>query len=186
VEVREAVRFLTGEYRNPRLLEVTMALCVEMLISGGLASDDADARRQLQAVLDNGKAAEIFGRMVAAQKGPTDFIERYASYLPQATLSKPVYSEKAGIVSAMDTRALGMAVVSLGGGRRRASDPIDYSVGLTNMAHLGQQVDTQQPLAMIHASNEEAWQSAADEVRAAIVLSDKAPETTPVVYRRIK
>lgn len=86
----------------------------------------------------------------------------------------------------MDTRALGMAVVSLGGGRRRASDPIDYSVGLTNMAQLGQQVDTQQPLAMIHASNEEAWQSAAEEVRAAIVLSDKAPETTPVVYRRIK
>lgn len=43
VEVREAVRFLTGEYRNPRLLEVTMALCVEMLLSGGLAHDEADA-----------------------------------------------------------------------------------------------------------------------------------------------
>ena len=184
VEVREAVRFLTGEYRNPRLLEVTMALCVEMLISGNLAQDDADARRQLQAVLDNGKAAEIFGRMIAAQKGPTDFMERYDSYL-QATLSKPVYSEKAGIVSAMDTRALGMAVVSLGGGRRRATDAIDYSVGLTHMAQLGQKVDTQQPLAMIHANSEEAWQQAAEEVRSAVVLSDKAPESTPVVYRRI-
>lgn len=69
VEVREAVRFLTGEYRNPRLFDVTMALCVEMLISGKLAQDDADARAKLQAVLDNGKAAEVFGRMVAAQKG---------------------------------------------------------------------------------------------------------------------
>lgn len=185
VEVREAVRFLTGEYRNPRLLEVTMALCVEMLRSGGLAKDDADARSQLQAVLDNGKAAEIFGRMIAAQKGPADFIENYDRYLPQATLSKPVYAEGNGIVSAMDTRALGMAVVSLGGGRRRASDPIDYSVGLTNMAQLGQQVDTRQPLAMIHANSEAAWQQAAAEVRAAIVLSDSAPEITPVVYRRI-
>lgn len=68
VEVREAVQFLTGEYRNPRLFDVTMALCVEMLISGKLAKDDAEARAKLQAVLDNGKAAEVFGRMVAAQK----------------------------------------------------------------------------------------------------------------------
>ena len=61
VEVREAVQFLTGEYRNPRLFDVTMALCVEMLISGKLAKDDAEARAKLQAVLDNGKAADIFG-----------------------------------------------------------------------------------------------------------------------------
>ena len=57
VEVREAVRYLTGEYRNSRIHEVTMALCAEMLISAGLASDDGDARTKLQAVLDNGKAA---------------------------------------------------------------------------------------------------------------------------------
>ncbi|STQ14336.1 thymidine phosphorylase [Enterobacter cloacae] len=98
-----------------------MALCVEMLISGKLAKDDAEARAKLQAVLDNGKAAEIFGRMVAAQKGPTDFVENYAKYLPTATLSKAVYADSEGFVSAMDTRALGMAVVSMGGGRRQAS-----------------------------------------------------------------
>ncbi len=185
VEVREAVRFLTGEYRNPRLLEVTMALCVEMLLSGGLAQNDADARAKLQAVLDNGKAAEIFGRMVAAQKGPSDFVERYDSYLPAAMLSKPVFAERSGIITAMDTRALGMAVVSLGGGRRRATDPIDYSVGLTDMARLGASVDGQQPLAVIHANNEDDWQQAADAVRAAITLGQKAAEETPVVYRRI-
>ncbi len=185
VEVREAVRFLTGEYRNPRLLEVTMALCVEMLLSGGLAQDDADARAKLQTVLDNGKAAEIFGRMVAAQKGPSDFVERYDSYLPAAMLSKPVFTEQSGIITAMDTRALGMAVVSLGGGRRRATDPIDYSVGLTDMARLGATVDGQQPLAVIHANNEDDWQQAADAVRAAITLGDKTPEETPVIYRRI-
>ncbi len=93
VEVREAVQFLTGEYRNPRLFDVTMALCVEMLISGKLAKDDAEARAKLQAVLDNGKAAEVFGRMVAAQKGPTDFVENYAKYLPTAMLTKAVYAD---------------------------------------------------------------------------------------------
>ncbi|CNC22506.1 thymidine phosphorylase [Yersinia pseudotuberculosis] len=185
VEVREAVRFLTGEYRNPRLLEVTMALCVEMLLSGGLAHDEADARAKLQAVLDNGKAAEVFGRMVAAQKGPADFVERYDSYLSVATLSKPVFAEQTGIITAMDTRALGMAVVALGGGRRRATDLIDYSVGLTEMARLGTRVDGQQPLAVIHANNEDDWQQAAEAVRAAITLGNNAPEETPVIYRRI-
>ena len=185
VEVREAVQFLTGEYRNPRLLEVTMALCVEMLISGKLARDEADARRQLQAVLDNGKAAEVFGRMVAAQKGPVDFIEHYDRYLPTATLTKAVYADRAGYVSEMDTRALGMAVVSMGGGRRQASDTIDYSVGFTEMARLGEKVDSERPLAVIHAKSEASWQDAALAVKAAIQVAENAPEETPVVYRRI-
>ena len=185
VEVREAVQFLTGEYRNPRLFDVTMALCVEMLISGKLAADDAEARAKLQAVLDNGKAAEVFGRMVAAQKGPSDFVENYANYLPTAMLSKAVYADTEGFISAMDTRALGMAVVSMGGGRRQASDTIDYSVGFTEMARLGDRVDGQRPLAVIHAKDENSWQEAAKAVKAAIKLDDKAPEITPTVYRRI-
>ncbi|MFK8260369.1 thymidine phosphorylase [Erwinia sp. AnSW2-5] len=185
LEVREAVQFLTGVYRNPRLLEVTMALCSEMLLSGGLATSADDARSKLQAVLDNGRAAEIFARMVAAQKGPTDFIERMDSYLPAPMLSKAVYADRPGIVSAMDTRALGMAVVSMGGGRRRASDSIDYSVGFSDVAQLGDAVDGQRPLAVIHASDEASWQEAASAVKRAVAVGDAAPAPTPVIYRRI-
>lgn len=185
VEVREAVQFLTGAYRNPRLFDVTMALCSEMLLSGNLAQNDAEARAKLQAVLDNGKAAEIFARMVAAQDGPSDFIENYDKYLPTAVIQKPVYADKAGFVSAMDTRSLGLAVVSMGGGRRQASDIIDYSVGLTDMARLGDKVDTSHPLAVIHAKDENSWQDAAKAVKAAIKLDDESPEETPTVYRRI-
>ncbi|QZQ49649.1 thymidine phosphorylase [Erwinia persicina] len=185
LEVREAVQFLTGAYRNPRLLEVTLALCSEMLLSGGLAKSDEEARAKLQAVLDNGRAAEVFARMVAAQKGPADFIERMDSYLPAPMLSKAVYADRDGIVSAMDTRALGMAVVSMGGGRRRASDSIDYSVGFSEMAQLGDAVDGQRPLAVIHATSEASWQEAATAVKKAIALSDVKPESTPVIYRRI-
>lgn len=185
LEVREAVRFLTGEYRNPRLLEVTMALCAQMLISGGLASDETEARRKLQAVLDNGKAAEVFGRMVSAQKGPQDFVENYDHYLPAATLSKAVYADVAGTVSAMDTRALGMAVVAMGGGRRQASDKIDYSVGLDEMLRLGDKIDAGRPLAIIHAQNEDSWRQAAEAVKAAVKISAKPYQETPVVYRTI-
>ena len=185
LEVREAVRFLTGEYRNPRLLEVTMALSAEMLVSGGLAADNSDAVNKLQAVLDNGRAAEVFARMVKAQKGPADFIERLDSYLPAPMLSKAVYADKSGFISAMDTRALGMAIVAMGGGRRRASDGIDYSVGFSEMAQLGDYADNQRPLAVIHAASETSWQEAANAVKQAISLSDSAPAKTPVICRRI-
>lgn len=185
LEVREAVRFLTGEYRNPRLLEVTLALSAEMLVSGGLAANTDEATSKLRAVLDNGKAAEIFARMVAAQKGPTDFIDQMDKYLPAPMLSKAVYADKPGIVSAMDTRALGMAVVSMGGGRRQASDPLDYSVGFSEMAQLGDRADNQRPLAVIHAATETAWQEAAEAMKRAVTLSENALAQTPVIYRRI-
>ncbi|ELC7282465.1 thymidine phosphorylase [Aeromonas veronii] len=185
VEVREAVRYLTGEYRNPRIHEVTMALCAEMLISAGLASDERDARTKLQAVLDNGKAAEIFGRMVTGLGGPADFMERYDAYLPKAAIVRPVFAANSGFVTAMDTRELGLAVVAMGGGRRAAGDKLDYAVGLTDFIRLGQSVDADKPIAMIHAQTEEQYAQAASMVQAAVRIGGQRPEALPEVYRRI-
>ncbi|WP_340614462.1 thymidine phosphorylase [Xenorhabdus thailandensis] len=201
LEVREAVQFLTGEYRNPRLFEVTMALSAEMLVSGNLAIDHDDAYYKLQTVLDSGKAAETFGRMVAAQKGPTDFVENYTRYLSTAEFIKPVLAgevltgqmlaEKSCIVTEMDTRALGMSVVALGGGRRKATDPINHSVGLSDIIALGTKVNADTPLAMIHSRSEQAWHEAAEAIRKAFIFKEISKEreiqaTTPMVYRYIR
>ncbi|KOO11412.1 thymidine phosphorylase, partial [Vibrio xuii] len=142
VEVREAVRFLTGEYRNPRLLEVTIASCAEMLVLGKLAENTEDARAKLMNVLDNGKAAECFGKMVAGLGGPADFVENYDNYLEKADIIKPVFADQTGVVSAMDTRAIGMAVVAMGGGRRVATDKIDYAVGFDGFIRLGEEASS--------------------------------------------
>lgn len=185
VEVREAVRYLRGDERNPRLHEVTMALCAEMLMLGGLAENEATARDKLQLALDSGRAAEAFARMVSTLGGPLDFIERYDAHLAQAAIVKPVYAQQAGVVTQMNTRELGLAVVALGGGRRRADDKLDYSVGLTEIIGLGESVDNQRPLAMIHARTEADWQEAAAQVQAAISLGEQAPAALPAVYERI-
>ncbi|EHI5139776.1 thymidine phosphorylase [Vibrio alginolyticus] len=185
VEVREAVRFLTGEYRNPRLLEVTMASCAEMLVLGKLAENTEDARAKLMKVLDNGKAAECFGKMVAGLGGPADFIENYDNYLEKAEIIKPVYATETGIVSAMDTRAIGMAVVAMGGGRRVATDEIDYAVGFDEFIRLGEVADSDKPLAVIHARTEEQWEEAAKALRSAIKVGGEYTPT-PEVYRQIR
>ena len=185
VEVREAVRFLTGEYRNPRLLEVTMASCAEMLVLGKLAENTEDARAKLMEALDNGKAAECFGKMVAGLGGPVDFVENYDNYLEKAEIIKPVYATETGVVSAMDTRAIGMAVVSMGGGRRVAADEIDYAVGFDNFIRLGEVADSDKPLAVIHARTEEQWEEAAKALRSAITVGGEYTPT-PEVYRQIR
>ncbi|MCG9700258.1 thymidine phosphorylase [Vibrio natriegens] len=185
VEVREAVRFLTGEYRNPRLLEVTMASCAEMLVLGKLAENTDDARAKLMEVLDNGKAAECFGKMIAGLGGPADFVENYENYLEKAEIIKPVYATETGIVSAMDTRAIGMSVVAMGGGRRVATDEIDYAVGFDEFIRLGEVADSDKPLAVIHARSEEQWEEAAKALRSAIKVGGEYTPT-PEVYRQIR
>ena len=185
LEVREAVRFLTGEYRNPRLLEVTMASCIEMLLLAKLAKDPQDARSKLQAALDNGQAAERFGKMVAGLGGPKDFVEHYDRYLEKAEVIKPVYAQQTGIVSAMDTRAIGMAVVSMGGGRRVATDTIDYAVGFEQFIRLGEIADSNKPLAVIHARSEAQWETAAKAIQQAVNIGGNYQET-PEIHGQIR
>ena len=85
----------------------------------------------------------------------------------------------------MDTRGLGMAVVGMGGGRRVASDNIDYAVGFSDMIRLGEEVYADTPLAMVHARTEAQWEEAAKAIRSNITVNENKPEATPEVYRRI-
>ena len=185
LETAEAIRYLKGDERNPRLHAITMALCSEMLLAGGLAANEDDARQQLEQALDSGRAAEIFARMVAELGGPADFVEHHQRYLPAAPVLRPVYAERSGFVTAMDTRALGMAVCALGGGRRLASDQLDYRVGLTQFVELGQWVAADQPLLLIHAADGRGADEAARRIRSAISLSEAAPAALPLVYQTI-
>lgn len=186
IETAEAVRYLTGVSRSERLHQVTMALCVEMLLAGGLATEESDARLKLQRVLDNGRAAEIFGHMVAEMGGPVDFVEHPERYLQAAPLVRAVYAPASGVVNAINTRGLGMAVCALGGGRRQASDVLDYRVGLTGLVELGAQVDPQVPLAWVHAADEATLNEAERRVCDAITIATDAVAEPVQVLRTLR
>jgi thymidine phosphorylase len=182
VEVAETVAFLRGETdRDKRLLEVMLALASEMLAIGGIAADSEAGQHMACAVLASGRAAETFQRMVTNLGGPSDFIERPEAHLPAAPVSVACVPEAPGVVTAMDTRAVGVAVVALGGGRRRADDAIDHSVGLTGMCALGETVDTERPLAIVHAADEAAAEAACSALRAAIRVGGEAPVPAPAI-----
>ena len=181
VEVMESVAFLREKSRDPRLLEVVLALAGEMLAIGGIATDSEAGRDMACAVLANGRAAETFQRMVSALGGPSDFVERPEAHLPAAPVSVACVPETSGIVTAMDTRAVGITVVALGGGRRRADDAIDHSVGLTGMCALGETVDGDRPLAIVHAADEAAAEAGCSALRAAVRIGGEAPASAPAI-----
>lgn len=185
VEVQNAVDFLTGDLRDRRLEEVTLALAADMLVIAGLAQTTAEGLQKAKGVLANGQAAEHFARMVSALGGPKDFISRPAHYLPKAPITIAVPSLQAGFVGAIATRAIGVAVLTLGGGRTKAEDAIDHSVGLTRLLPIGAQVNAGEPLALIHARDEAQAHAAVAAVQQAYRLVEARPKRKPTVLRRI-
>ena len=177
VEVRESIDQLTGAARDERLLEVTLALSAELLVLGGLHAGVADARAAALDALESGRAAERFGAMVVALGGPSDLIDAPSRHLAGAPVVKAVEPASPGVVSAIDVRAVGIAIVNLGGGRAREDDRVDHSVGLTEVAALGERVEPGgRPLALVHARDDESARRAADAVRSAFVLGDPPAE----------
>ncbi len=185
VEVREAIDYLTGSERESRLHGITRALAVELLSSSGRADDAVSAEAMVDEALESGAAAERFGQMVRALGGPADILERPDAHLQAADVVLPVRPPRPGVIAAMDTRALGVAVVGLGGGRTRADQAVDHAVGLTEIAGIGDQVGSDRPLAVVHARTDSAAEAAAASVSAAITLDTGAPAPRPVVARRI-
>jgi thymidine phosphorylase len=186
LEVREALDYLTGTARESRLHTVVVALAREMLRTGGLAESDGEADTKIMTVLDNGSAAERFADMVVALGGPGDLLETPDRYLESAPVIHAVRPMRDGVIQGVDTRAIGLAVVSLGGGRRRVEDRIDPAVGLSEVRGIGETVSHGEPLALVHARDEAAAERAAAALSSAFRIGDVAPMPDSIILERIE
>ncbi|AXS39216.1 thymidine phosphorylase [Breoghania sp. L-A4] len=184
VEMRNAVDFLTGAEIDNRLFDVTVALGGELLANGGLVRDAEEGGDRMRLAFESGAAAEIFGRMVSALGGPADFVEKAETYLPEAPVVREVYPDTPGLISAIDTRAIGIGVVELGGGRRAASDVIDHSVGYSALAGLGHPVGPDaMPVGVVHARDEDAAARGEAALKAAYAIGGDVPDNAVIKAR---
>jgi thymidine phosphorylase len=183
LEIGEAIEFLKGAKRQPRLEQVAFSLGSEMLLLGGLADKPKIAMQMLSRVLEAGLAAEHFARMVAMQGGPADLLEQPEKYLKAAPVIRTLRARREGCIEFMDTRAIGLCVVGLGGGRRCVEDSIDHRVGLSDFCLVGQTVNRGDPLVTIHAADETAWQTTAEKLLGAIVIGH-GMDALPAVYEQ--
>lgn len=185
LEVAESLALLRGERGDPRLREVVLRLSAEALVLAGLARNVEAGMKAAIAALDSGAAAERSAVMVRLLGGPADFMENAWHHLPQAPLRRPVFPARPGWVQSVDARALGLAIVELGGGRRRLQDSIDHAVGLEDVCSIGEAAGPDRPLAIVHARDESSFSAAAKRLCDAYILGEAPRAPSAMILDRI-
>jgi len=180
LEIEESMAFLRNEKRDARLNEVVLGLCAEMLVISGMEVDRDAARKRCDDAVTSGRAAEIFDAMCVALGGPENFVTDSARHLPTAPVTHPVFA--AGYLSAVDVRAVGNAIIELGGGRRQVGEVLDLSVGLSHVASIGTLLDTDVPLAVIHAATEDRARLVENLLLEACTTSTQTPPAGTVIH----
>ena len=183
LEVAEAIDVLKGGGPDD-LIEVTFALGAEMLLLAAVVSSREAAREMMGDAISSGRALSKLEQIVGAQGGDTQVI-RDPSRLPHALHEATFQAKRAGVIQRVDPRIIGYGVIALGGGRTRMEDTIDPSVGFVVSAKPGDRVSKGQPLATIHARNEEALVTGRSILEGALVVADSAEAALPLVSHRV-
>lgn len=176
LEVKEAIATLKGE--GPAdLTELSLVLGSQMAYLGGVGEDLADARRQLEENIANGKALEKFKVFLEAQGGNPAVVDNPEELLPQAKFQIPVKAERSGVVSQMNAEELGLAAMLLGAGRETKDSVLDLAAGLMLHKKIGDKVEEGEALLTIYSNREDVSDSMA-KVLENITIGDKAEPVT--------
>ena len=187
LEVKNAIEILQGLHKDTRIYTVTLALAEEMLLVGNIVKNKEEAKKILIQALETGKAAEIFEQMVHNLKGPSNILSTFSHNLPKAPIIRPVYTNTEGFVHNIKTREIGLAVITLGGGRTSPEQSINHSVGIDQILCIGDEITPQTPLAFIHAQNEEDYKKTELLIKNAFVIAPHKDInfSQKMIYKRI-
>jgi pyrimidine-nucleoside phosphorylase len=183
LEVEEAIQGLTGDGPDD-LMEVTYALGVEMLILAGQEGGRGEARARLEKLIRTGAAADCFRKIIEAQHGNPAVVDD-PGLLPQANVVEIYTATRRGFVSAVEPRAIGRAIIEMGGGRNAMEDVIDPSVGLVITAKPGDWVEAGEPLGTIFARDRGGVESARRALGEAITIGEEAERPLPLISHRV-
>ncbi len=175
VEILEVIEHLTNKKIDKRLLNITISLAAELLVGSNLSDNLESAEKKLINALKSGQAAEKFSQMVHSLGGPVDIVDKPEKYLRNYTYETNVYPLKSGYISEINTRNLGLVIMELGGGRKKSSDKIDYTVGLTNIACIGDYVDQNKPICTI-VNNNNNIDYIINKIHSSIFLNEEGKE----------
>jgi thymidine phosphorylase len=190
LQIHEVINFLRGREQDAKLKKVVVTIAAEIVALAAVAPDREAARTLVEEKLDDGSGARKFAQMVRGLGGPADLVDLPGNYLAQAAVILPVYSERSGIVQSMDCYRIGMALNTLGAGRAQPFDAIDYAVGISRVAHVGDavgvEIGAERPLCWLHAQSPEQWEIAAREIRNAVRVKPTAITPPPVIRQRLE
>ncbi len=153
LEIEESIDVLKG--KGPvDLTELVLTLGSYMVVMGGKAKTPDQARQLLEQTITDGTAYDRFKAMVVAQGGDPRVMDDY-QVMPQAKYQIPYLAKRAGVVTKLTADEIGTASMLLGGGRQKADDQLDYSVGIELHHKLGDRVEEGEPLLTIYSNRQE-------------------------------
>jgi thymidine phosphorylase len=185
LEVMNCLSFLNGAKAGSRLDTVVFREAAEMLHQARLVATVEEGEAKARDAVASGRATETFARMLHALGAPSDFCDRPDAYLQRAPVVEELLAPEDGYLASCDCRALGLAVVDLGGGRRTIGDAIDHRVGLSDLLPLGSAVSKGQPLAGVHAASKDDARRAVEAVGLSYRIAAEPPARAPVVIEKI-
>lgn len=185
LETREAIEILHGKGPND-LRECTLALGAEMLLLGGAAENTAEAYQRLEQSIQQGRALEVFERMVQAQGGDPK-VAHDPSILPKAPLRIPLSAQSSGIIHSIDPLELGLCAVAMGAGRTRTDQAILPDVGIEIVAPIGTPVQQGDAIALLHLRTPEQAHALAPRIQQAFCIAPTGPKIpkSPLIIDRL-
>jgi len=185
LEIIESIEFLTKKRMNERLKNVTFKLCAEIIRMNQENANYEESISKINKVIDSGKAAEKFEKMVSALGGSKKILSNYNKDLGQALYKEDIFSQQSGYVESIFTRQIGLLLIELGGGRKQINDPIDYSVGFGNVLNIGDPVDNKIPLLTVYSNEKKDIEKIKENIKSCFVISKKRVESKNSIYRTI-
>jgi pyrimidine-nucleoside phosphorylase len=179
LEIREAFATIHGE-GPPDFTELVLSASAHLLALSDLGVDEAEGRRLAEAAVEDGSAAAVWERWIAAQGGDPDLAS-----LPRAGVVREVPAPRDGVVTRLGAVAVGVAAMHLGAGRRSKEDAIDHAVGVVCHAKRGHEVSAGDVLAEVHGQDDASAGEAVEAVLAAYEIGDTEPPDHGIVLETI-
>ncbi|MBW8352143.1 pyrimidine-nucleoside phosphorylase [Bacillus sp. IITD106] len=179
LEIKEAIETLQG--KGPAdLHELCLVLGSKMVVLGGKADTEEEARSMLEEVIENGKALQVFKQFLSAQGGDASVVDDVKK-LPQAQFQIPVKATESGYVTRIIADEIGVAAMLLGAGRATKESEIDLSVGIVLHKKIGDAVEVGEPIATIYSNTEEVGE-VINRISKAYDYSIDKPSPMPLIY----
>ncbi len=186
-EVQECIAIMRGESGDEArdVRDLSVELAARMVALSGVAASLEEARAKVVRALDSGAALERFRRNVEEQGGNPRVCDNPQMLTDLTVQEVRVESERAGYVEAIDASEVGRAVAAVGGGRARVEDEIDFAVGYTARARVGQQLSAGEPLGLLYCRPGAHASAAAARIRAAYTVGEAAPNRVPELIKEV-
>lgn len=179
LEIKEVIDALHGDGPED-LMEVVYALGTQMLLLAKRAEDEEIARNLITESIQERKALKKFAEFIENQGGSREEI-LHPDMLPKARYVIPVLAEEEGCIERILAQDIGIACMTLGGGRENKESTIDHGVGIILMKKISDTVKKGETLALIHANSKEKAVLASNLVKNAYQIAKEPAKKAPMV-----